>query len=377
LKANVKALLRFLFAVQCCSDACTPPQRAPWTTATRAVSRLSYLMHPPALFAVVLSFPMLYCSAWTLHGSPGCHDTSPTCFLHLGRVPAWSGPPPLGRSLAEGYHLQEDGPADGAGSPLLPRIPLPASLQPTPLPPPSSVPMPESIFAALGKPLNVDGAQCRMGAHLCLVCLLTSMHMHRLDHPPQHRGDEALDHAKRHGTMPSLSFWPFNTQDARATRLILTNWRGKTGSPACQGLQVGQALCRPVLVKTMSVASCCFDAGGVECPAAAELGSGWGRPRGRRGVSIEGRGCTKRRSGAVRKLVEGRELRWVTVHGGVPVVADEQIEAKHIPLAAARLSAVAAHEAPGRGSRPGVSLPGRRVRRSRYVRGEKHVIILI
>lgn len=120
-------------------------------------------------------------------------------FLHLGRVPAWSGPPPLGRSLAEGYHLQEDGPADGAGSPLLPRIPLPASLQPTPLPPPSSVPMPESIFAALGKPLNVDGAQGRMGAHLCLVCLLTSMHMHRLDHPPQHRGDEVLDHAKRHG----------------------------------------------------------------------------------------------------------------------------------------------------------------------------------
>lgn len=75
----MKALLRFLFAVQCCSDACTPPQRAPWTTATRAVSRLSYLMHQPALFAVVLSFPMLYCSAWTLHGSPGCHDTSPTC----------------------------------------------------------------------------------------------------------------------------------------------------------------------------------------------------------------------------------------------------------------------------------------------------------
>lgn len=99
---------------------------------------------------------------------------------------------------------------------------------------------------------------------------------------------------------------------------------------------------------------------------------------------VEGGGCPSREGAVQRGGAElygssskGESWRWVTVHGGMPVVADEQIEAKHIPLAAARLSAVTAHEASGRGSRPGVSLSGRRVRRSRYVRGEKHMIILI
>jgi hypothetical protein len=260
---------------------------------------------------------MLSCSAWTLHGGPRCHDTSPTCIVSrqgacLVRSPS---PRPVSRK-----RLSSPRRWTSRWSRFLPSLPHPPPWhhhhQPLSPPPPSSVPIPESTNPAPRKPLNVDGARGRVGAHLWFVCpqACTSI-ASTIRHSTE---DEALDTRRDMERSPPHSFWPFNAQDARATRRILTTWRGKTGSPACQGLQVGQALCRPVLVETREGCGGLLCLTRRECLAAAELESGRRQTAWKEGSVHRGKGLYKEAelSNTDARRRERERWRWVMIQGG-------------------------------------------------------------